>query len=113
NATAETRARIEAEKSSLSKETSLELIRAIFGSDPMPAVRAYPGPVLIVDTDADDGPTSIHRLAPALSYRVIAGTSHWLQLDKPAEFHAILDEFLVGVDAKVGTVAPGAPGDTL
>jgi pimeloyl-ACP methyl ester carboxylesterase len=113
NAQPSTRARIESEKSSLSRETSLELIRAIFGNDPMPALRAYPGPVLIVDTAADGGPTSIHALAPAVPHRVIAGTSHWPQLDKPAEFEALLDEFLVEVDAKTGTVAPGAPGDTL
>ena len=76
----------------------------------MPAIRAYPGPVLVVDTAGDDNfPGSIHRLAPKLPHRVIAGTSHWPQLDKPQEFEALLDEFLAGVGA--GGAPAGA--DTL
>jgi len=78
----------------------------------MPALKAYPGPVLIVDTAGNEGPGSIHALAPALPHKVIAGTSHWPQLDKPAEFNAILDEFLASVGASAGPSA-AAPADTL
>jgi pimeloyl-ACP methyl ester carboxylesterase len=99
DATPATKARIEGEKSRLSQETSIELIRAIFSYDPMPAIRAFPRPVLLVDTDADAGETSIHRLAPRLERVVIPGTSHWPQLDKPAAFHEVLDRFLADVSA--------------
>ena len=108
HATPETEARIRGESTSLSRDASLALVRAVFTYDPMPALRAYPGPVLVVDTDAAQGPSSIHALAPRLPHKVIAGTSHWPQLDKPAEFAAILDEFLATVGA-----SGGAPTDTL
>ena len=42
----------------------------------------------------------------------IGGTSHWPQLDRPAEFNAILDEFLATVGASGGPSAT-APADTL
>ena len=93
-ATPETEARIRGEMASVPQEAGLEIIRAIFAYDPMPALRAYPGPVLLIDTPHGDSPNSIHRLAPALPQVVISGTSHWPQLDRPAEFDALLDRFL-------------------
>jgi pimeloyl-ACP methyl ester carboxylesterase len=109
-ATPETRTRIKSEMASIPKEAGLEIIRAIFAYDPMPAIRAYPGPVLVIDTQGGDSPTSIHRLLPKLPHRVIAGTSHWPQLDRPQEFDAVLDEFLSGIGVDT---AAAAPTDTL
>ena len=30
----------------------------------------------------------------------MAGTSHWMQLDKPDEFNRILDRFLEGIEGR-------------
>ena len=60
----------------------------------MPALRRYRGPKLAVITPETDKPYDLHKLAPDLSHRLIMGTSHWMQMDKPEEFNRILDEFL-------------------
>ena len=99
-----TQEKIRGEMQALPREASLALIAAIFADDPSPGVRAYPGPKLILDTAHGDAPTALYRLVPDVPRRVIAGTSHWPQLDKPDEFNALLDEFLAGA---------GASGDTL
>ena len=87
-------ARIRSDMKNLPREPSLEIIKAIFEYDPLPALRAYPGPKLIVDTPHGEGPGSLHNLAPEFPRKVITGTSHWPHMDKPEEFNRILDEFL-------------------
>ena len=78
----------------LPRETALALIGAIFSYDPLPALAAYPGKKLIIDTAHGDGPNALHRQAPAVPRRMIVGTSHWPHMDKPVEFNRLLDEFL-------------------
>jgi pimeloyl-ACP methyl ester carboxylesterase len=39
----------------------------------------------------------VRRLAPRAEYRVLDGVGHFLMLQKPAEFNAILSEFLDGL----------------
>jgi pimeloyl-ACP methyl ester carboxylesterase len=36
----------------------------------------------------------MHRLGTGLPHRVIAGTGHWLQIERPAEFNRILEGLL-------------------
>jgi pimeloyl-ACP methyl ester carboxylesterase len=45
-------------------------------------------------TPYNDQPFSLHRLGRGFPHRVVQGTGHWIQLDQPDEFNAILDEFL-------------------
>lgn len=90
----EVAARIEKEMKSVPREASLAIIQAIFDYDPVPALNAYPGPKLLVDTSHGDSPGALHNLAPEIPRQVMTGTSHWPQLDKPEEFNRILDEFL-------------------
>ena len=78
----------------MSRETGLALIGAVFSYDPNPALAAYPGPQLIIDTPHGDGPSALHNQLPGIPRKVVTGTSHWVQMDKPDEFNAILDEFL-------------------
>jgi len=42
----------------------------------------------------DEYEAYVRRLAPRLEYRVMEGTGHFLMVDKPAEFNAILSNFL-------------------
>jgi pimeloyl-ACP methyl ester carboxylesterase len=78
----------------LSKEASLSIIKAVFMYDPLPALRNYPGPKLIVSATAEDQPNSLHKSLPQIPFKTVKGTSHWIQLDKPEEFNRILDDFL-------------------
>ena len=78
------------------KERSIAIIKANFVFDPRPAVERYPGPTLVVTTSSSNQLYDLQILAPAIVRKVVAGTSHWLQMDKPDEFNRILDEFLKG-----------------
>lgn len=90
----EVKTRIEGERNRLPPEDALKLIQAAFDFNPLPFLNAYPGPTLLVDTLHGESPTALHRLRPALPRRVITGTSHWAQMDRPEDFNEILDEFL-------------------
>jgi len=87
-------ARVRSDMKKLPRAPSMEIMKAIFAYDPLPALRAYPGPKLIVDTPHGEGPGSLHSQAPEIPRKVITGTSHWPHMDKPEEFNAILDGFL-------------------
>lgn len=82
------------------KEASISIIKAVFKYDPLPSLRDYPGPKLIVSRSDEEQPNSLHRFFPGIPYKTIEETSHWIQLDKPNEFNRIMDAFLAGVDKK-------------
>jgi len=69
-------------------------IESSFRHQPLPALARYGGPKLSVVSDMNDLPFSLHNLAADLPARLIPGTGHWLQMDRPAAFNRILDEFL-------------------
>jgi pimeloyl-ACP methyl ester carboxylesterase len=81
----------------LSKRASINIIRATFDYDPLPDLRNYPGPKMIVSRADEEQTNSLHAALPTIPYKTIGGTSHWIQLDKPADFNKILDEFLLTV----------------
>jgi pimeloyl-ACP methyl ester carboxylesterase len=78
------------------RETIVRGLHAIMGFDPKPALGRFRGPTLAVITPANDFPYSMHRLGSGLPHRVIAGTGHWLQIERPAEFNRIMERFLEG-----------------
>ena len=82
----------------ISKEASLSIIKAAFQFDPLPSLRNYPGPKLIVSASKDEQPGSLHQLLPEIPFKKVEGTSHWIQMDKPDEFNKILDGFLEKVE---------------
>jgi pimeloyl-ACP methyl ester carboxylesterase len=65
-----------------------------FRFDPDPWLAAYQGPILSIVTPFNDQPFSLHRLGKGFPYRMVHGTGHWIQLEKPAELNTILDEFI-------------------
>ena len=83
----------------LSKEASLNIIRAVFKYDPLPALRSYKGPVLVVGGAGEKQPNALSMQLPEIPHKIVEGTSHWIQMDKPEEFNRILDEFLETVEA--------------
>jgi pimeloyl-ACP methyl ester carboxylesterase len=67
--------------------------RATLRFDPTPSLVRYRGPTLSVVTPANDAPFSLHRVG-RLPHRIVDGTGHWIQLDRPVEFAQLLDGFL-------------------
>jgi pimeloyl-ACP methyl ester carboxylesterase len=76
------------------RETVVRGLHAVMAFDPKPALARFRGPALAVVTPANDFPYSMHRVGAGLPHRVIAGTGHWLQIERPAEFNRILERFL-------------------
>ncbi len=70
--------------------------------DTVAAVNAYPGPKLAIAAAPIANPTSLHKQIPSLPVEEMQGVSHWLMLDKPEQFNAILDHFLIRIDASGG-----------
>jgi pimeloyl-ACP methyl ester carboxylesterase len=64
--------------------------------DPCPALRGYLGRRLSLVTPVTDTPAALHHATSDLPYRRLNTPGHWPQLDDPAEFHRILDDFLRG-----------------
>jgi pimeloyl-ACP methyl ester carboxylesterase len=76
------------------RETMVPVLWSVMQFDPDPALARYRGPVLAVVTPQNDMPMSLHRLGKGFPHRVVEGTGHWIQLDKPDEVNRILDQFL-------------------
>jgi pimeloyl-ACP methyl ester carboxylesterase len=55
-------------------------------------------PILVINAKglmADtDGGNCIHSLSPQTDYRVMEGVGHWLMLERPVEFNALLTDML-------------------
>jgi pimeloyl-ACP methyl ester carboxylesterase len=57
-------------------------------------LEAYGGPRLAIAAADIENPMSLHVQFPDLRVKKMHGTGHWLMMDKPDEFNALLDEFL-------------------
>jgi pimeloyl-ACP methyl ester carboxylesterase len=58
---------------------------------------AYPGPKFAVAAADVESPQSLHMQYPSIAVKKIAGTGHWLMLDKPDDVNRALDEILNGI----------------
>jgi len=83
-------------------ETSHEVVVGALSSlpsfDPVTPLLEFEGPALSVIAEHHDSPAALHRVVPDLPVRVLSGVSHWLHMDDPEAFNALLDEFLERVD---------------
>jgi pimeloyl-ACP methyl ester carboxylesterase len=82
------------------RETVVPVLRSVMHFDPDPYLKQYRGPVLAVVTPSNDQAFSLHRLGKGFPHRVVTGTGHWIQLDKPDAFNRLLDEFLETVSGE-------------
>lgn len=80
------------------RETVVGTLLALRQYDPLPSLQRYPGPMHTVITPANDNPSSLHQIYPELPFTTMTGVGHWLQMDKPEAFNAILDDFLRQVE---------------
>jgi pimeloyl-ACP methyl ester carboxylesterase len=76
------------------REAVVGAFQAVMQFDPHPALERYRGPALSVVTPHNNEAFSLHRLGRGFPHRIVEGTGHWIQLDKPEEFNRLLDEFL-------------------
>ena len=76
------------------REAVVQVLRDLIQFDPDPALARYNGPKLSIVTPHNDMPSSLHRLGRGFPHRMVEGTGHWIQLDKPEEINRLLDEFL-------------------
>jgi pimeloyl-ACP methyl ester carboxylesterase len=88
------RNRLLADLRATSREIVVPVLRSVMRFDPHPALARYQGPKLSVVTPYNTQAFSLHRLEQGFPHRVVTGTGHWIQLDRPDEFNQILDEFL-------------------
>ncbi|MGA9751368.1 MAG: alpha/beta hydrolase [Acidobacteriota bacterium] len=65
--------------------------------DPLPALRAYRGPMLTVILPGSDRPSSFQNLVPDLPAVRLRGLSHWLMMDDPKGLDRIMDDFLARI----------------
>lgn len=79
------------------REAVVRLLREVMRYDPHPALTRFQGPKLAIVTPSNDAPFSLHRIGRGFPHRVVTGTGHWIQLDKPDEFNRMMDEFLTTV----------------
>lgn len=90
------RARLIVDLQAAPRDAVIEVLRSVMQFDPRSALVRYSGPKLSIVTPHNDQPFSLHRLGKGFPHRVVQGTGHWMQLDKPHEVNRMLDEFLIG-----------------
>ena len=81
------------------EKTPPEVVRASYlglaAFKPVPALRSFKGPMLTVVLPGSDRPSSYQNLVPSLPAIKVKDLSHWLMMDDPEGFNAILDGFLI------------------
>ena len=98
NATPATRRTVEGESDRMPEKVARKIIGATFEFDPVSPLESYTGPRLTVSTPHDGPGQELHELVPGVVHETVEGTSHWIQLDDPDRFDAILDAFLERID---------------
>ena len=73
-------------------------LSGILDIDMTALLAAYHGPRLAIAASEIENPASLHVQFPDIPVKKMSGTGHWLMMDKPDEFNALLDEFLATLD---------------
>jgi pimeloyl-ACP methyl ester carboxylesterase len=94
NSRPETQRRLLLSLHRLARNAAIELTEDLLGYDATQALRLYAGPKFAIVTRANDTPLSLHHAVPDIEYSVIEGTGHWIHLDRPPEFIAVLERLL-------------------
>jgi pimeloyl-ACP methyl ester carboxylesterase len=81
------------------REAVIQILRNVMRFDPHPALARYNGPKLSIITPYNEMPSSLHRLGKGFPHRLVEGTGHWIQIDKPEVVNRFLDEFLASIES--------------
>lgn len=76
-------ARVLADADATTAASRAGLGTALIDWNPEQALDGYGGPMVMLGTDITDGPSALHALRPGIAHRVVHGTGHWLQLERP------------------------------
>jgi len=82
------------------REAFVGAILSLVEFDAVGALNAYPGPKLTIITPINNEPYSLQNLVEDLPQETMTGVSHWLMMDRPAEFNRLMDEFLARVESQ-------------
>lgn len=96
-APAEVRERVMTDLRRTDPHTVVASYRALIDDDPIPALRRYRRPKMVVLSDVGDNPAAPHHHVHGLRHALIRGTGHWVQMDRPDEVNAFLDDFLARI----------------
>jgi len=77
-----------------SRETVLGSIQAMESFDASAALEKYAGPIVSVITRFNNVASALHKISNRVRALKVDDTSHWVQMDAPAEFNRIMDDFL-------------------
>lgn len=94
NSRPETQRRLLLSLNKLARNAAVELTEDSLGYDATQALAQYGGPKFAIVTLSNDTPLSLQHAVPDIEYSVIEGTGHWIHLDRPAEFIAVLERLL-------------------
>lgn len=72
----------------------INYFKALFVFNPIEFLEKYSGPKMIVYTDGNDTPVSLHNLVNDIPSIKVEGTGHWLQMDKPESVNKIFKDFI-------------------
>ena len=90
----ETERRLLGSMRKLARNAAIELTEEALAYDARIALRQYNGPKFAIVTPANDTPLSLQHAVPDIEYAVVEGTGHWIHLDRPVEFIAVLERLL-------------------
>lgn len=76
------------------RATVAGIFAALRETDVETALQGYRGPRLAIVTPANNGPFSLHNVDRTLPHRIVTGTAHWIQLEKPDEVNRAIDAFV-------------------
>ena len=80
-----------------STDAFIEALMSLTAYEARPVVAAYTGPRLAIAATDIENPLSFHKQFPDVRMVPIAGSGHWIMLDKPDEVNRALDEFLASI----------------
>lgn len=93
-ATDETKRRVLAGVECTAPATMQGCYTALLRWRPGSALATWHGPLLLIGDAANESSFALHAQHPRRPVRLVRNASHWLQLDQPVEFQALLDDFL-------------------
>jgi pimeloyl-ACP methyl ester carboxylesterase len=77
------------------------MLRSLQRTNLTRAIRSYAGPKLSVITPLNNFPFSVHQIDPTVSRVEMDSVGHWLHMEQPEAFNAILDQFVTSTGQKV------------